>query len=74
MELLLPAQNMSVLGKPLSLPPQSAQDTCAQSVLPRECPVPEVSPSVVLLPPMTAPEQDAPGAVAPSSSGDLAKY
>lgn len=37
-------------GKPLSLLPQGTQYTCAQSVLLCECPVPEVSPSVVLLP------------------------
>lgn len=50
MELLLPAWDMSVLGKPLSLLPQASQDTCAQSLLLRECPVLEVSPSVILLP------------------------
>ena len=50
MELLLLGQDTSVLGKPVSLPPQVAQDTCAQSVLLRECPLLEVSPSVILLP------------------------
>lgn len=47
---VLPAQDTSVLGKPLSLLPQGAQDTCALSVLLQGCPVPEVSPSVILLP------------------------
>lgn len=46
----MPAWDMSVLGKPLSLLPQASQDTCAQSLLLRECPVLEVSPSVILLP------------------------
>lgn len=71
MELLLLDQDTSVLGKPVSLPPQVAQDTCPCSCVSACClkSVPLSSCS-----PVPAPERDAPGAVAPSSSGDLDKY